>query len=250
MTIHCHKETIKLSQKTFEFRGQRRAVYGGIFNSLPLTCFSWGEAGGERGAWFVSILTQNDKHGRLGIRKRKRERKHCSPSQRERREKKTRNNGVYARARAHAERSSIKLERRVMRVNVRASRGAMRLSQVGAPGYGTRRCVCACAITRRARARPIASRGSPPAGQSAPPGQPATAWSRACCSRAPGLARTVIVTSARVANTVDTSWRHGAPRERHASSPSAPRNCNVVHADFALSRHSSLSLFVRVPWTA
>jgi len=127
------------------------------------------------------------------------------------------------------------------------------LSQVGAPGYGTRRCVCACVITRRARARPITARGSPTAGQSASPGQPAAAWSQACCSRAPGLTWAVIVTSTRVANTVDTSWRHGAPRERHTSPPPPPPPSSsilVLCTSISLCRVSSLSLLARTPWAA
>lgn len=155
---------------------------------------------------------------------------------------------MRARARARVEPSSAKLERRVARVNVRASRSAMKLFQVGAPGYGdapTRAgCMCAWTITRGARARPIAARGSPVGGQSASPGQPATAWSRACCSRALSLTRDVIVTSARVANTVDTSWRHGAPRERHTSSPPLAAYSNVVYVDFALSWVREARLFL------
>lgn len=100
--IHNHKKTAKLfnfkriHEGRSSFAGNGERCYGGIFNSLPLTCFSWGEAGGERGAWFVSIFTQNDEHGLFEIRK-ERVRDTDSPSQNKIMEK-MRRNRVRARA--------------------------------------------------------------------------------------------------------------------------------------------------------
>lgn len=232
-------------------------MYGGIFNSLPLTCFSWGEAGGERGAWFVSIFTQNDEHGRLEIRNEKVTR-HCSPSQYKMKEKareKKNKESMHGRARARralvgktgATSSARKRAGVSQRNEALSGRRAWLWDASTLASY-----VCECMITQAAQARPIAARGSPVDGQSASPGQPATAWSQACCSRAPGLTRAVIVTSARVANTVDTSWRHGAPRERHTSSPPS-RLILMLCTSISLCRvrepHLFLSPFA-YPWTA
>lgn len=152
------------------FAGNGGQCCGGIFNSLSLTCFSWGEAGGERGAWFVSMSSRAGRENSRVTRKkeekkaRKNNRTHRSKSRRKKKKSYSAEPSL-----ANKSGASEPTER-----NGRASRGAMKLSQVGA-GSGRERADPQCVITQGARARPISARGSPAAGQSARASQAATA---------------------------------------------------------------------------
>lgn len=241
--------------KRLSFAGNGGQCCGGIFNSLSLTCFSWGEAGGERG-WFVSMSARAGR----GWPERKRgekKKKKTIGTHRSKSRRKNKRKSLYGAPSPLWQKWN---DRSTSVRNGRASRGAMKLSQVSAlareradPAPAPR-----CVITHGARARPISAGGSSTLGQSSQLGQAATAWSRACCSRAPSLTRAVIVTSARVANAVDTSWRHGAPRASRTNlSPASFRlylRCtdmyvaSVVGGAF-VQVHLFLSFFLHIPWT-